>query len=144
MSITDECKDDFVLFVEAGFIAINQADEDSALKLFRAAELLNSESSLPQVGFGYLHLHKLELKQAIEIFEKVLAKEPDNEMARTLLGVALSFSPDKVAQGEKCLTQAAQASSDPTIKRAANDAISFVDAFVKKNPSPAEVQKKKQ
>lgn len=144
MSVLDECKDDFVLFVEAGFIAINQADEDSALKLFRASELLSSESSLPQVGFGYLHLHKLELKQAIEIFEKVLAKEPDNEMARTLLGVALSFSPDKATQGEKMLSQAAQASSDPTIKRAANDAISFVDAFVKKNPSPAEIQKKKQ
>ena len=55
-------KDDFFLFLEAGFIAVNQADEDAAVKLFKAAQLLDPQQSLPQIGFGYLHLHKLELK----------------------------------------------------------------------------------
>jgi tetratricopeptide (TPR) repeat protein len=143
MSPLDEYKNDFVLFVEMGFVAINQADEDAALKLFRAAEALDPSSTLPQVGFGYLHLHKLELKQAIASFENVLAKEPSNEMAKTLLGIALSFSPDKVAEGEKILTDAAKASGDETVKKTASDAIAFVDAFIKKSPSPAEVQQRK-
>ena len=70
-------KDDFILLVEGGYIAVNQADEDGALKLFRAAELLQPDNSLCKVGFGYLHLHKLELKQAVKIFQEVLDKEPN-------------------------------------------------------------------
>ena len=49
--------DDFILLVEAGFIAVNQADEDAATKLFHAAELLRPENVLSKIGFGYLHLH---------------------------------------------------------------------------------------
>ena len=55
--------DDFFLFLEAGFIAINQADEDAAVKLFKACELLRPENSLIKVGMGYMHLHKLELNE---------------------------------------------------------------------------------
>jgi len=65
-------KEHFITFLEAGFIAVNQADEDSAWKLFKAAELCNPKSQLPKIGFGYLHLHKLELKQAVETFDEVL------------------------------------------------------------------------
>ena len=86
-----DCKEDYILMIEAGFIAVNQADEDSALKLFRASEMLQPDNSLPKVGFGYLHLHKLELKQAVRIFEEVLEKEPNNEMAKTFLGIYIWF-----------------------------------------------------
>ena len=58
-------EEDFFLFLEAGFIAINQADEDSAVKLLKTCELMQPENPLIKIGFGYLHLHKLELKQAL-------------------------------------------------------------------------------
>jgi len=129
-------KDDFLLFVEAGYIAVNQADEDSALKLFRTAELLDPENILPKIGFGYLHLHKLELKQSVQQFEKVLEKNPDNEMTKAFLGIALSMMPTQVAKGEKLLEQTLH-SKDPLIKRLSDTAIDFVERFVKKSPGPA-------
>lgn len=124
--------EDFFLFLEAGFIAINQADEDAALKLFKACKLLRPDNTLTTVGLGYLHLHKLELKTAIEHFRSVIAKEPDNAMAQTFLGIALSLTPDQVTEGEKILELAAQNSTDDDVKQVANTTLDFVDEFVKK------------
>lgn len=129
-------KEDFILMLESGFIAVNQADEDSALKLFRAAELLNPENTMPKVGFGYLHLHKLELNQAVRYFEEVLEKEPKNEMAKALLGICMGLSPNLVTKGEKILEETTK-SKDPMIKNLANTAIDFVEKFVKVAPGPA-------
>ncbi|NGX51536.1 MAG: hypothetical protein K1060chlam2_01405, partial [Chlamydiae bacterium] len=89
--------DDFFLFLEAGFMAVNQADEDAAVKLFKACELLREENSLCKIGMGYMNLHKLELKTACQYFDEVLKKEPDNDMAQTFLGIAYALSPDQVA-----------------------------------------------
>lgn len=122
----------FFVLIELGFIAVNQADEDSALKLFRACKLLNPENSLPEVGEGYLHLHKLELTSAIETLTAVVKREPKNETAKTLLGVSLSLSPTKGMEGEKLLTEIAQSSGDSQTKKTAGAAIDFVDKFVKK------------
>ncbi|PIS02086.1 MAG: SctF chaperone SctG [Chlamydiae bacterium CG10_big_fil_rev_8_21_14_0_10_42_34] len=129
-------KEDFVLLAEAGFIAVNQADEDAALKLFKAAELLDPSNILPKLGFGYLHLHKLELKQAVKNFEDVLDKDPQNDMAKAFMGLCLSMMPDAIAKGEKILTQTLK-SKDPMIKEMSGSAIEFVDKFVKTNPGPA-------
>lgn len=129
-------KEDYLLFVESGFIAVNQADEDSALKLFRAAETLNPENTLPQVGFGYLHLHKLELKQAVQQFNQVLEKEPSNEMAKTFLGIATSMMPNQADKGEEILTETLK-SKDPLVKRLSDTAIDFVERFIRKTPGPA-------
>jgi tetratricopeptide (TPR) repeat protein len=136
MTTFKKYKDDFILFAEAGFIAVNQADEDSALKLFKAAELLDPENILPVIGFGYLHLHKLELKQSVEYFEKALKKDPENDMAKALLGLAMSLAPNSIDKGEKILEQSKK-SKDPMIKQLANTAIDFVERFVKKTPGPA-------
>ncbi len=136
MSNWKHYKEDYILFLEAGFIAVNQADEDAALKLFRAAEMLQPENSLPRVGFGYLHLHKLELKQGCRIFEEVLEKEPHNDMAKAFLGLCMSMTPNQVEKGEKLLEQSMK-SKDPMIKNLANTAIDFVEKFVKKSPGPA-------
>src|SRR5580704_15564833 len=89
-------KDQYLLLAEAGFIAINQADEDAAIKLFKAAELLDPQNTLPKIGMGYLHLCKLELKQAAKIFQDLLAIDPNNEMARAFLGLSLSLNPAEV------------------------------------------------
>jgi tetratricopeptide (TPR) repeat protein len=141
-NLTNKYKKDTILFLEAGFIAVNQADEDSALKLFKAAKLLDPNNSLSQLGLGYLHLHKLELKESIRNFEEVLKKEPDNEMAKAFLGIAMSMSPSNTAQGEKILKETKK-SEDKSIKTLSNTALDFVDKFVKKEPTPVEGKGKK-
>lgn len=130
-----EYKEDFVLLLEAGFMAVNQADEDSALKLFHAAALLDPDNSLPKIGFGYLYLHQLSLKQACQNFEEVLQKEPNNQMAKAFLGLALSLSPNSIEKGEKILEQTAK-THDPSIRKMSETAIQFVEKFVKKTPPP--------
>lgn len=137
---TKKYKEDFILLAEAGFIAVNQADEDASLKLFRAAELLNKKSVLPKIGFGYLHLHKLELKEAIKYFEEVLEIEPSNEMAKAFMGLCLSMMPNTINKGEKMLEQTLK-SKDPMIKKLADSAIDFVEKFIKKSPGPASKSK---
>lgn len=129
-------KDDFYVLLEAGFIAVNQADEDAALKLFKAAEMLDPTNLLPSVGFGYLHLHKLELAQAVKRFEEALKKEPNNDMAKSLLGICMSLSPEMMVQGEKILAQTMK-SKDPSIKELSHTAIDFVEKYVKKPSGPA-------
>lgn len=131
-------KDHYILLAEAGFIAINQADEDAAIKLFKAAELLDPQNFLPKVGIGYMHLCKLELKQAVKCFEEILAKHPENEMARAFLGLSLSLNPSEVAKGEKVLEEAIHDCRDPLIKDLAKNSLEFVEKFVKKAPSPSQ------
>lgn len=138
--ITKKYKEDFILLAEAGFIAVNQADEDSALKLFRAAELLDPKNILPRLGFGYLHLHKLELKQAVKNFEAVLEIDPANDMAKAFMGLCLSMMPNTVDKGEKILEQTLK-SKDPEIKQMAGSAIEFVEKFIKKSPGPVSKSK---
>ncbi len=142
MEDLSQYKDHFILFLEAGFIAVNQADEESALKLFKAAKLLNKDNTMPRVGEGYLHLHKMELKQATTIFQEVLDKEPTNDMAKALLGVVLSLTPSRVAEGEKMLTELSTKTHEADVKNVAETAIDFVDNFVKKAAGPLEIKKK--
>lgn len=133
-------KDDFILLAEAGYIAINQSDEDAAIKLFAAAELLDPNNPLPRLGMGYLYLCQLKLKQAATIFEEILAKEPSNEMAKTLLGLTLSLNPTELAKGEKTLEESIQKNQDPLVKNLAKTALDFVEKFIKKAPSPIETK----
>lgn len=142
MTSWHDYKKDWVLLLEAGFIAVNQADEDAALKLFKAAELLKPDNALPKVGFGYLHLHKLELKQACKMFEEALEIEPGNDMAKALLGISMSLAPTSLDKGEKILEQT-QRSSDPMIKTLSDTALDFVERFLKKAPSPIEGPRKR-
>ncbi len=142
MSVLDEYKNDFLLFVEAGFIAINQTDEDSTIKLFKAAELLDKTNPLIKIGFGYLALHKLELKSAIASFEEVLKKDPKNDMAKAFLGIAISMTPKNMLKGEKLLEETLK-SDDKEVKKLATIALDFVDKFIKKEPTPVEPKKKK-
>ncbi len=131
-------KDHFILMVEAGFIAVNQADEDAAVKLFKASELLDPENLLPRMGMGYIHLCKLELKQAAKVFQDILHKDPTSEMAKTFLGLSMSLNPAELAKGEKVLEDSAKHSKDPMVKDLAVSALDFVEKFVKKAPTPAQ------
>lgn len=140
MGQLQQFKEHYILMAEAGFIAINQADEDAATKLFKAAALLNPENFLPKLGMGYMHLCKLELKQASKIFEGILEKDPHNEMTKALLGLSLSLNPAEVIKGEKVLEEACHKCSDPMVKDLAKSALEFVEKFVKKAPAPASGQ----
>jgi tetratricopeptide (TPR) repeat protein len=136
MKFAEKYKKDLFWLVEGGFIAINMADEDSAKKLFKAAELIDPNLTLPKIGYGYLHLHKLELKQAVEMFDKVLEKEPNNEMAKAFKGVCYSLMPNKANDGEKLLEQT-EKSDNPLISKLSHTSIDFINKFVKKPSGPA-------
>lgn len=133
---TKKYKEDFILLAEAGFIAVNQADESSAVKLFKAAEVLDKKNILPKIGMGYLHLHKLELKEAIKQFDGVLKEDPKNEMALAFKGLCLSLTPNMTNKGEKILEKTMK-SKDKQIKNLSESAIDFVEKFVKQSPGPA-------
>ena len=141
MTILNAYKNDFLLFLETGYIAVNQMDEDAAIKLFKAAEALDPKNPLIKIGFGYLSLHKLELKQAKELFNEVLKEDPNNEMAKAFLGITTCLSPKEMMQGEKLLEETKK-SSNPEIKKLTKTALDFVDNFLKKEPSPVEGKKK--
>lgn len=142
MANLEKFKDHFILLCEAGFIAVNQADEDAAIKLFKASELLSPKNTLPKIGMGYMHMMKLELKQACKLFEEVLSSEPNNEMAKTFLGISYALTASEVTKGEQILENSAQKTHDPMIKNLAITALDFVEKFVKKAPTPVEMQKK--
>jgi hypothetical protein len=140
MAQLQKYKDDFVLMLESGFIAASQTDEDAAVKLFKAAEILQPQNGMPKVGFGYIHLLKLELSQACKKFEEVLKADPHNEMARAMLGLSTALTVKDADKGEKILSEALKNSKDPTIKNMASTAIEFVEKFVKKQPTPVQGQ----
>ncbi len=138
MGQLDKYKHDFKLLLEGGFFAANQADEDAAKKCFSAAQALQPSNTMPKVGFGYIHLLKLELKQACGIFEEIISKEPSNEMARALLGLSFALTTKDVSKGEKLLLEAEKNSSESTVKQMTKTAIDFIDRFIKKAPTPAQ------
>lgn len=140
MAQLQKYKEDFTLLLESGFIAANQADEDAALKLFRASQLLKPDNMLPKIGFGYIHLLKLELKQACQMFDDVIKKEPNNEMARSLLGLSTALTTKEIDKGETLLKEALKKTDDPTVKNMASTALEFVDKFVRKPPTPVQGQ----
>ena len=143
MAQLQKYKNDFVILLESGFIAASQTDEDAALKLFRAAQILQPENIMPKVGFGYIHLLKLELSQACKKFEEVLKADPHNEMARAMLGLSTSLTVKEADKGEKILKEALKNSNDPSVKNMASTAIDFVEKFVKKQPTPVQGQTQK-
>jgi tetratricopeptide (TPR) repeat protein len=139
----EEYKEHYATFIEAGFIAVNQSDEDSAVKLFKAADQINPGNFLSQLGLGYLHLCKLELKQSVKIFTEVLEKDPNNEVAKAFLGLSLSLNPKEVDKGTEILKETDKNTKDPFLKTLTGNAISFVEKFIKKAPTPAQGPLKK-
>ncbi len=131
-------KDHFILLCEAGFIAVNQSDEDAASKLFKASELLKPDNTLPKLGRGYMHMMKLELKQACKLFDEVIAKEPSNDMAKAFLGLSYALTATEVDRGEHLLEETSEKSKDPQVKKLAQTALDFVEKFIKKSPTPVQ------
>lgn len=109
-------KDDLALFVEAGFIAVKQFDEVSAMRLFHAAHILSPENPASRLGLGYIHLNKLQVNEAAKIFEGILSQDPEHNLAKALLGIAYVMTKNKRKKGERLLEEAGEKTDDPTIK----------------------------
>ncbi len=110
---------DVPLLVEAGFIAIKQIDEEGATQCFYAAMVIDPDHSLPVVGLGMVHLLKLELDEAKEMFNMVLQKEPGNEMAKTMLGIANLYDVNKegLKKGRNLIESAMEDTDDKELKK---------------------------
>ena len=115
-TVLDDFRDDFALLIEAGFVAVKQLDEASATRLFRAAQLLNPDSPASAIGLGYIHLNKLEVEKAIQIFQQVLEREPDHLLAMTFLGLCYVLKKSKRGEGEALIKEAMANSEDSTVK----------------------------
>lgn len=137
-----EYEDDQVLFIEAGYIAINQQDRPAAIHLLKAAESLDPQSIFPKIGFGFYHLRELEVKEALPFFREAVDLDPQSEMAQTFLGIATSLIPSESEVGESIL-QDAHKSKNPEIQTLADSALDFVEKHIKKPPGPAGSSKKK-
>lgn len=136
VTILEEFKEDYALFIEAGFIAVKQLDEIAARRLFKAAELLNPDNPASQLGLGYIALNKLQITEATKIFEAILKKDPQHHLAEALLGICFLLTKGKMKKGEKMILEAKEKSKDPTIKNLANVCMDWAQKdLVKKNTS---------
>ena len=130
-SLLREFKEDFALFIEAGFIAIKQLDEIAARRLFRAAELLNPDNPASQLGQGYIALNKLQVSEATKVFENILKKDPAHHLAQALLGICFLLTKGKRKKGEKLILDAKEKTGDPTIKNLADVCMVWADKDLK-------------
>lgn len=126
-----EFDEDFSLFIEAGFMAVNQADEVNAKRIFEAARVIREESAAPVIGLGYIALNKLEVKKAVEMFQVALEMDPENHLAQAFLGVTYLLVKEKREEGEKLIKKAREASDDPTIENLANISLEWSDKDLK-------------
>jgi hypothetical protein len=110
-----EFREDFSLFIEAGFVAVKQSDELGAKRLFCGAQILDRFHTAPQIGFGYIALNKLQIKEALSFFEAILNKE-QNYLAQTFTGICYLLSKNKRKKGEKLIHEAMEKSADSTIQ----------------------------
>lgn len=118
--LLDNFKEDFSLFIEAGFVAVKQLDEIAARRLFQTASLLNPENPASQLGLGYIALNKLQVAEATKLFETILKKEPEHYLAQALLGICFLLTKQKQKKGEQLIQDAKSKSDDPTIKHLAD------------------------
>jgi hypothetical protein len=132
----EDFQDDFALLIESGFIAVKQLDETSATRIFKAAQVLNKDSVAPKIGLGYIAMNKLEVKEATKIFEEVLRKEPENQLAKTFLGICFLLTKPKMEKGEELIKEAIAASDDETVKSLGKLSLEWAEKDLRKNKSP--------
>jgi len=128
--------EDYSLLIEAGFVAIKQCDEIAARRLFKAAEVLNSENPASQLGLGYIELNKLRISQASEIFGNIVKGHPDHYLAKALLGVTYLLTPDKREEGRRLIAEAGEKSDDPTIKNLSSVCLEWLSKDLQNKPLP--------
>jgi len=136
-----EFDEDFTLLIESGFVAVKQLDETSAVRIFRAAQLVRPTSTAPLIGLGWIALNKLEVKEAVAIFEKVVEQEPTNHLAEVFLGISLMLTKPKRKKGEKLVQDVIAKTDDPTIKNLGELSLEWVRKDLSKKESPFSLAK---
>lgn len=132
-----EFKEDFSLLIEAGFVAVKQADEVSAKRIFSAAQALSPKHTAPKIGMGYIALNKLQIKEATKIYEEVIALEPENYLAQVFYGMCFLLTKGKLQKGEEIIKAAMQKTSDVTVKNLAKISLEWAEKDLsKKNSLP--------
>lgn len=148
MKAIDDFKEDALLLLEAGFIAINQADFESAKRLFKAAEILDADKNMCDIGKGYTALHKLDIPEAKKWFSKVLDRDPHHEMAKTFIAWTQIMDPKQLKEGEKSCEKVMKETKDSDMKQFASSALEFAEHHAKghgdKKSSPLNLHKKTQ
>jgi tetratricopeptide (TPR) repeat protein len=144
MKIINDIKKDALLFLEAGFIALNQAEYKAAEDLFNTAEVLDADRDLCDIGRGYLALHKMKIHKAREWFEKVHKRSPDNQMAATFLAWANIMDEKYHSEGEAACEKILKEAKDPGIKKFADSALEFSKNYSGPSSSPFNLHKKTQ
>lgn len=134
--LLQEFKEDFPLLIEAGFVAVKQLDETSAVRIFNAAQAISPNNTAPQIGMGYIALNKLEIKEATRIFEEVVKKEPQNHLAQTFLGICFLLNKPKRKKGEKLIQEAMEKTTDPTIRNLGAISLEWAEKDLKKEVAP--------
>lgn len=130
--IIAELRGEFASLIEAGLVAVNQGDEDSAIKLFSAAQVLEPDSTAPRVGFGFISLNKLEIEKAINLFQVVVDQEPEHHLARAFLGISLAFDPKTRLKGEKLISDANKKTEDDSLKHLCHVSSEWIEKDLKK------------
>jgi hypothetical protein len=118
---------DYLLLLEGGFVAINQADGVAADQLFDACLLLRPENSLGHIGKGYVALNRLQMKNASQIFEAIVHREPKNEMARGLLSLTYAFVPVTQKKSRQLAQELKSSTKDNQAKTLADSILALLN-----------------
>ena len=129
-------REDFSLLIEAGFIAVKQFDEAASTRIFRAAQVLNPESTAPKIGLGYIAFNKLDVKEATRIFEEVVQKEPENNLAQVFLGMSYLLNKAKRQEGEELIKSIVSKTQEATLQHLGSLALEWSDKELKKTKGP--------
>ena len=79
---------------------------------------------------------------AEEMFLSALKMDPDNELAKSFLGICKSMMPGKTSEGEKVLEKLDTETTDSDMKELVHRSREFIDQHVKKNTvSPMDLSK---
>lgn len=133
--LLEQVDEDYPLLIEAGFVAVTQADEDCAKKLFRAAKVLRPKSTAWQLGFGYIALNKLEVKEAYRIFKKIVGEEDNNYLAKTFLGLSHLLLKKDRKEGEDLIREAMDKSDDSAVQHLGDVSLKWMDEYYKEDES---------
>lgn len=144
-NIIDDFKDDFSLFIEAGFIAVKQLDEIAAKRLFKAADLFRPGNLASQLGLGYIALNKLQLNEASKIFEAIIEKDPSHHLAKAFLGICYIINATTREKGKALILEVQQATDDPSILNLATVCLDWAKSDLKKKAfSPLAISNEEQ
>ncbi len=134
--VFESFQEDFGLLIQAGFVAIQQLDEPGARKLFEAAKLLRPESSAPDIGFGYIHLNKMEHQKANEIFCEIVTKEPENHLAQVFYGMTMMMNEETQKDGEAVVSKAIAKTDDQAVVNLGKAALEWSSNDLKREKAP--------